>query len=85
MKPTVPLIHMNGNSQASLLDQYANARQAVAEAMSAMKQIDFHPRDYYPLGSDAWNAAKREHGDCYENLRKSYDYLCAVEIGIYTQ
>ena len=49
----LPLIHPNGNDRATLRVQYAHANNHLADAREAFNIIEFHPRDYYPLGQDA--------------------------------
>jgi len=49
----LPLIHPNGNDRESLRAQYAKADNHLADARAAFNKIEFHPRDYYPLGQDA--------------------------------
>ena len=49
----LPVIHPNGNDLETLRSQYANADNHLADARAAFNKIEFHPRDYYPLGQDA--------------------------------
>jgi len=49
----LPLIHPNGNDRETLRVQYAHANNHLADARAAFNIIEFHPRDYYPLGQDA--------------------------------
>ena len=49
----LPLIHPNGNDGETLCSQYAKAYRYLAATRRAFNKIEFHPRDYYPLGQDA--------------------------------
>ena len=49
----MPLIHMNGNSRERLTEYYEEAARALREeALQKFNEIDFHPRNYYPLGPE---------------------------------
>ncbi len=64
VKPLVmPTINLNGTSANTLLDTYCNARQAVLEAMKALQEAEFHPRDYMQQANGAaiWKKAQAEH------------------------
>ncbi len=72
----LPLIHLNGNSRDRLLEYYTNALLALQEqALVHFNQIDFHPRDYYPLGDDAFSEAQAERLKVYESFKAIQDYL----------
>ena len=71
----LPTIHMNGNSRGALLSQYQDVRNPLVGAFDAMKQIQFHPRDYYVQGDEAFNAAYKERSEVYTDLRKIIDYF----------
>jgi hypothetical protein len=69
----LPTIHLNGTSASELLTGYLNARNAVFEAIEAMKEAAPNGRDYYPQDTDvpsaAYNIAAREHRTRVEMLR----------------
>lgn len=69
---TLPVIHLNGNSRATLLEQYTRADDAAAALVDAFMGIDFHARDYYPRGMDAFDRARLERN---EIRNKIYDVL----------
>lgn len=57
---TLPTIHMNGTSASTLVNGYSDAAQACAEAIEAIRKIEFNARDYYLQGDGAFDAARRE-------------------------
>ena len=58
---TMPCIHMNGSGKDSLRKQYNELFEAVSEAqIKLLFDIAMHPRDYYPLGDEAWDKAYSE-------------------------
>ena len=63
-----PLIHLNGTSRQSLLDQLCDAGEAVRKAMDALCQASPNGRDYYPLGPEAYKRALDEHQSRYDRL-----------------
>ena len=72
----MPLIHMNGNSRERLQEYYENANVALSEeALQKFNAIDFHPRDYYPLGDDAFSEAQAERLKIYEAFATIQNYL----------
>ena len=74
-KHTMPCIHMNGSDENSLRRQYNDLFEAVSEAqLKLFYGVDFHDRDYYPLGEEAWNKAYKERGEVKQAMRKVYEY-----------
>ena len=60
-KYTMPCIHMNGSDENSLRRQYNDLFCAVSDAQVKLcYDTDFHERDYYPLGGEAWDKAFKE-------------------------
>ena len=72
---TLPLFHMNGNSVERLTEQYQNAFTKLQEFVDAFGEIEFHARDYYPLGMEAWNKAEIERGAARTLINGVYRYL----------
>ena len=72
---TLPLFHMNGNCVKTLTEQYQNAYTKLQEFIDTFGEIDFHPRDYYPLGDDAWNKARNERDEARRQINEVYKYL----------
>ena len=57
---TYPTIHLNGNSKDRLQGQYENALDKVRDAIVAVRDIQFHSRDYYPQGDEAFPKAQEQ-------------------------
>lgn len=72
---TLPIIHLNGNSRKTLLDQYTKADEAAAVLIEAFMGIDFHARDYYPLGAEAFDRARHERNEIRAKLYDVLEYL----------
>lgn len=91
MKRIVPLIHMNGNSKEALERQYKAANIALDEAIYKFNEIEFHPRDYYPLALptcdevEPWDKAVEERNQVKAAFKLIQDYLQEIRIGIYNQ
>jgi hypothetical protein len=47
MKLIVPIVHSNGTSRDSLMEQYSEAAFAITKAMDALSKVETHDRDYY--------------------------------------
>ena len=71
---TMPVIHMNGSGEDSLRRQYNDLFCAVSDAQAKLLDVDFHQRDYYPLGEEAWNQALIERIEVCEAMNKVYRY-----------
>ena len=76
---TLPVIHFNGSGQKSLHDQYETAWKAATELANAFVAIDFHPRDYYPKGPQAFERARLERGEIREAVWTILQYLTQHE------
>jgi hypothetical protein len=57
----VPMVHLNGTSKQSLLDQYENAIKALEDAKDVLLKSAPNGRDYYPKGPDAYGVAFNQH------------------------
>ena len=74
---TLPLIHMNGNDGSKLGHQYFEALKALQQFEAAFEEIDFHSRDYYPLGDEAWLKARAQRQVQWTNIGSLRRYLDA--------
>ncbi len=74
-KHTMPCIHMNGSGEDRLRRQYNELFCAVSDAqVKLLYDVDFHQRDYYPLGEETWNQALIERAEACEAINKVYQY-----------
>jgi hypothetical protein len=73
----LPIIHMNGNSGSKLGHQYFEALKALHQFESVFEQIEFHSRDYYPLGDEAWVKARAQRQAQWANIGSLRAYLDA--------
>lgn len=72
-----PVIHLNGNSRESLQEQYKEARKKLREAVAAYLDIDFHMRNYYPLGCELMQEADAQHTEMCGHFNDLTHYLDA--------
>ena len=71
----MPCIHMNGSGETSLRRQYNELFEAVSEAQNKLLfDTDFHQRDYYPLGDEAWDKAHQEREEVKKAMDTVYQY-----------
>ena len=47
MAPVMPVVHMNGTSMESLLEQRETVYTALTTALDAFREVSPNPRDYY--------------------------------------
>ena len=61
MEPKIqfPIVHSNGTGARDLTEGYLKAAAAVGDAITALRQIEFNARDYYPIAG-AWDKALAE-------------------------
>ena len=72
---TMPCIHMNGSGETSLRKQYNELFEAVSEVyIKLLFDTDFHERDYYPLGDEAWDKAYSEREEVKKAMNTVYQY-----------
>ena len=74
---TFPVIHMNGSDEESLRRRYNDLFCAVSNAQAKLLDVDFHQRDYYPLGEEAWQKAYSERIEVCEAMNKVYQYAAS--------
>jgi hypothetical protein len=74
---TLPTVHLNGTDKKDLCKDYDNALRRVEEAIEAVAKIEFHSRDYYPQGNQAWNKAVEERMDIRKKLKEVEEYFTA--------
>jgi hypothetical protein len=74
---TLPLFHLNGNSPKTLGKEYFEALTALREFMEKFYNIEFHARDYYPLGDEAWLKARAQREAQKANIESLRHYLDA--------
>lgn len=72
---TLPTIHLNGTSKKDLIEGYENAFLKINDAVEEVNKIQFHSRDYYPQGNDAWNKAVEERINMKKKLKEVEDYI----------
>ena len=71
----LPLFHLNGNDPSKLGHQYFEALKALHAFEEAFQNIDFHSRDYYPLGDEAWLKARAQRQVQWTNIGSLRRYL----------
>jgi hypothetical protein len=71
----LPTFHMNGNSPQKLGHQYFEALKALQAFEDAFQEIEFHARDYYPLGDEAWLKARAQRQVQWTNIGSLRRYL----------
>jgi hypothetical protein len=72
---TLPVIHLNGTGAASLTAEYEAAYRALQNAQSKLAEATCHPRDFYPLGDQAWVQAREEREIAQKKLHEVAQYL----------
>ena len=69
-----PIVHLNGTSHEDLLHKWDQVSCGVRGLMTAMLEAAPHPRDYYPMGDDAYRKASEEHKNKLNQLAEINEY-----------
>jgi hypothetical protein len=72
---TLPTVHLNGTSRATLSEGYFNAYRALQDAIRAFNEIEINARDYYVQPAGAWATAVTERDAAASHLRAVQQYL----------
>lgn len=70
-----PMVHLNGTGETTLRREYYDFYKALCKAQSAMKELTFHARDYYPLGENAFSDAIDERREMMDSLVEFRKYI----------
>mgnify|MGYP003120570425 FL=1 len=71
----LPSVHMNGTGKQTLLSDYEKVADNLDDLLKAFEKMNFHPRDYYVDGGDAFSEAMKERGSHAIALNKFSLYL----------
>jgi hypothetical protein len=81
----LPLIHLNGTSKKSLLEDIEEAYSALNAALSKLAQTGPNGRDYYPLPGNAFEVARQEHmarlGKLFEVKKELEELAEGIDLG----
>ena len=78
----IPTIHLNGSNKATMLEDLANAREAIRDAIRALGETMPNGRDYYPQGHGALAQAQAEHRARVDALADVMNELMALSVAI---
>ena len=79
---TYPVVHSNGSGEEYLKSQYTSLFHRVYDAKQCLEYIDFHRRDYYPLGEEAYQKALSEREKAVECLKTAYQYARSIKYAL---
>lgn len=68
--PLAPIVRINGSGRDNLVNDYANAKVALDDAIRALAQTAPHPRDYYDQA--VFRAAVQQHQERMHQLRQIF-------------
>lgn len=78
MNAILPVIHSNGTSKRMLLEGYVAANLALADAIAALRNVEFNGRDYYPhKDAGAFEQASEQRRQAFAALASVAEYLDA--------
>ena len=71
----LPMIHLNGTGRSMLTEDYLKALKDAIRLRDSINGIEFHPRDYYPMGDEAFSDAKFARDEIRAKLDDIITYL----------
>lgn len=71
----MPIVHLNGTSAESLLEERGNAWNAINEAYAALRRMAPNARDYYPGQPGLFEQAVAQHTRRLQALHDVMDEL----------
>lgn len=80
-----PMIHLNGTSRETLIDQHKLAIDKIEEALQALEGCAPNARDYYLYSFPALKAAESDHVNRVEKLKNVKSELITMLDAIYNQ
>jgi hypothetical protein len=80
----LPVINMNGNSARALAEQYMDMYNKVDDIIHALSQVEFHPRDYYPV-SGLWPKALDQRKEKFKHLIQLRDEMRDIALHCQSQ
>ena len=79
----IPTIHLNGSNKATMLEDLANAREAIRDAIRALGETMPNGRDFVPTqGSEAFRLAQSQHRARVDALADVMNELMALSVAI---
>jgi len=72
---TFPVFHLNGNSPKVLGQEYWDALRGLQDFEHKFYAVEFHQRDYYTQGPEAWTKAVAERDEIKKNISNIRFYL----------
>ena len=81
----VPVVNLNGSSADSLIQGYADALDALRDAIAAMRQITPHGRDYQTEERTVLIGAQNQHEARLQALDNIYRELQFIAGAIWEQ
>ena len=80
-----PTIHMNGTSAKMLEEDYRKAHDLLQDFRDAFCKVEFHARDYYVQGDNAFSQARKEREEILAKIKEIDDYLMAIRLSVQEQ
>lgn len=71
---TLPLIHLNGSGRERLSEDYTALYRAAKALVDAFCDVEFHPRDYYPLEDGAFEKARNDRAEIKAAIYQVLEY-----------
>jgi hypothetical protein len=65
-----------------LVADYTKAWRSLQRAREDLANVEFHARDYYPQGDDAWQEARAQRDRQFDDLNRIQQELEAVLLSI---
>jgi len=74
----LPTIHLNGSGRDRLIAGYTAAWRAMQKARETLANVEFHARDYYVQGDDAYQQARAQRDAQFADLNRIQQEIEAI-------
>ena len=74
-----PSVHLNGTSRDELVNQAADAADALRQAVIALERTAPNSRDYYTQGDSAYSIARQEYEERVRAVRAVLVEIVALQ------
>lgn len=80
-----PTIHLNGTSAKMLEEDYGKAHDLLQDFRDAFCRVEFHARDYYVQGDNAFSQARKEREEILQKISEIDSYLMEIRLSVQEQ
>lgn len=82
LKLIVPQVHLNGDTEETLMQGLGESHHSLTQALEVMRSMAPNARNYYTLGSSAYSEAADQYAAMCKRLHETQSEIEAIADGI---